>query len=125
MAMKKELAAPPTLMAPAYHVKRNSKRRKPSISYLSSTEASLGVLLAQTDEQGKERPVYYLSRVMLLAETRYPKVERMCLALVFTAHKLRQTMLSHPVHLITKSDPIRYFLSQPVLSGRSARWLLK
>lgn len=34
-------------------------------------------------------------------------------------------MLSHKVHLVTKSDPIRYLLSQPVLSGRSARWLFK
>lgn len=43
---------------------------------------------------------------MLLAETRYPKVERMCLALVFAAQHISEGKLSHPVHLITKSDPL-------------------
>lgn len=42
LAMKKELLAPPTLMAPI--------KGKPFILYLSSTESSLGVLLAQLDE---------------------------------------------------------------------------
>ncbi|KAG5552838.1 hypothetical protein RHGRI_010819 [Rhododendron griersonianum] len=50
--------------------------------------------------------------------------ERHCLALVFAAQKLRHYLLSYPLHLITKCDPIRYLLNRPALAGRPARWLL-
>lgn len=29
------------------------------------------------------------------------------------------------IHLLTKADPLKSLLSQPALSGRTARWLLK
>lgn len=68
--------------------------------------------------------MYYLSRIMTPTEQRYPKTDRLCLALVFAAKKLRQTMMAHTVHLRTKEDPVKYLLSQPALSRRAARWLL-
>ncbi|KAG5524128.1 hypothetical protein RHGRI_030950 [Rhododendron griersonianum] len=96
---------------------------KPLILYLTSTAKSIGALLVQEIE-GVERPVYYISRKIQGAEERYTPVERHCLALVFTAQKLRHYFLSFPVQLVTKSDPVRYLLSRPALSGRIARWLL-
>lgn len=75
------------------------------------------------DEQGRERLVYY--RVMQPAETRYRRIEKVCLSLVFAAQKLRNYLLAHPVQLVTKSDPIKYMLTQPALSRRTVRWLLK
>lgn len=34
-------------------------------------------------------------------------------------------MLGNTIHLLTKADPLKSLLSQPALSGRTARWLLK
>ena len=85
----------------------------------------MAALLAQADDLGRERPVYYLSRVMIPAEQRYTRMEKACLALVFAAQKLRHYFLTHEVYLIVHDNPVRYLLQQPALSGRAARWLLK
>ena len=42
----------------------------------------LGCMLAQLDDLGKERAIYYLSKRMLEYECRYIMIERLCLALV-------------------------------------------
>ncbi|VVA31951.1 PREDICTED: LOW QUALITY PROTEIN, partial [Prunus dulcis] len=39
--------------------------------------------------------------------------------------RLRHYFLAHKVQLVVKSDPVRYLLTRPVLSGRLARWLLQ
>ncbi|CAL9020552.1 unnamed protein product, partial [Prunus brigantina] len=59
------------------------------------------------------------------AKTRYPKIELLCLALVYAAQRLRHYFLAHKLQLIVKSNPVRYLLTRPVLSGRLASWLLQ
>ncbi|CAN6687461.1 unnamed protein product [Malus baccata var. baccata] len=66
----------------------------------------------------KEQAVYYLSRILTEVETRYSPVKRLCLALYFTANKLRHYMLPCHVHIIAKTDVIKYMLSKPMLIGR-------
>jgi hypothetical protein len=91
--------------------------------YLASNNQAIRALIAQDDEQGQEQPVYYVSRALKETETRYSRVERICLALVYAAQRLRHYFLAHQVHL-TKSHPIRTLLQRAVLSRRLARWLL-
>ncbi|CAL9019486.1 unnamed protein product [Prunus brigantina] len=93
--------------------------------YLAATNTAVGALLAQDDHNGEESPIYYLSRQLRGAEMRYPKTELLCLALVYGTQRLRHYFLAHKLHLIVKSDPVRYLLTRPVLSGRLARWLLQ
>ncbi|XP_028123698.1 uncharacterized protein LOC114320834 [Camellia sinensis] len=96
---------------------------RPLLLYITSTSKSVRALLAQ-EIDGFERPVYYISRVIQGAEIRYSGIERHCLALVFAAKKLCHYLLSYHIHLMTRSDPIRFLLTRPALSGRPARWLL-
>ncbi|XP_028116812.1 uncharacterized protein LOC114314529 [Camellia sinensis] len=91
--------------------------------YLTSIPKSIGALLIQ-DVDGAERPVYYISRKIREAEVRYTPIERHYLALVFTAQKLRHYFLAHHIQIVTRSDPIRYLLSKPALTGKVARSLL-
>ncbi|XP_028105288.1 uncharacterized protein LOC114304328 [Camellia sinensis] len=91
--------------------------------YLTSTPKSIGALLVQ-DVDEAERPVYYISWKIRGAEVRYTPVERHCLALVFTAQKLRHYFLAHHIQIVTRSDPIQYLLSKLALIGKVARWLL-
>ncbi|CAL9024801.1 unnamed protein product [Prunus brigantina] len=93
--------------------------------YLAATNAAVGALLAQDGHDGEENPIYYVSRQLRGAEARYPKTELLCLALVYVAQRLRHYFLAHKLQLIVKSDPVRYLLTRPVLSGRLARWLLQ
>ncbi|EOY03309.1 H0502G05.11 protein [Theobroma cacao] len=73
---------------------------------------------------GEEKPVYYISRCLHRSELNYPPMEKHCLALVYTTQKLRHYFLAHKLIIVTKSDPIKFLLSKPVLSGRVAKWLL-
>ena len=57
------LANPHTMIAPSLG--------KPLLLYIANTEQSVGALLAQEDEHGKERLVYYISRLMRGPELRY------------------------------------------------------
>lgn len=96
----------------------------PLTLYLTSSDKSIGVLLAQ-EVQGAEHPVYYLSRSLRGAETNYSAIERYGLVLVFATQKLLHYFLAHPVNLVTKLNPLRYLLSRPAISGRTVRWLLQ
>ncbi|CAL9005499.1 unnamed protein product [Prunus brigantina] len=69
--------------------------------YLAATSTAVGALLAQDDHSGEE------------TEMRYPKTELLCLALVYAAQRLRHYFLAHKLHLIVKSDPVRYLLTRP------------
>ncbi|XP_028070435.1 uncharacterized protein LOC114272919 [Camellia sinensis] len=113
--IKAALTSPQTMIAP--------QPGMPLMLYLTSTPKSIGALLVQ-DVDGAERPVYYISRKIRGAEVRYTPVERHCFALVFTAQKLRHYFLVHQIQIVTISDPIRYLLSKPALTGKVARWLL-
>jgi ribonuclease HI len=72
---------------------------------------------------GRERVVFYLSRRMMDAETRYPEIEKLCLCLFFTCTKLRHILLSAEAIVICKSDVIKHMLSAPVLKGRLGKWM--
>ncbi|CAL8116173.1 unnamed protein product [Prunus armeniaca] len=76
--------------------------------YISASENSVGSLLAQDNEEGKEQAVFYLSRILQDVETRYSAIEKLCLALYFTAVKLRPYMLPFTAHIIAKTDLIKY-----------------
>ncbi|PKU59891.1 hypothetical protein MA16_Dca028303 [Dendrobium catenatum] len=95
---------------------------KPLILHTAALDESLGALLAQVNDEGKENALYYLSRRLLPTEIRYPSIEKHCLALAFVAQKLRHYMLSHSVNLISRVNPLQYLMTRPTLSGRLARW---
>lgn len=97
---------------------------KPLILYISATTSSLGALLAQSDETGKERAIYYISRTFVAYEINYTSIEKACLVVVFASQKLCHYMLAHTVHLIAKIDPLKYLLSKAVLIGRLAKWMM-
>ncbi|RVW51602.1 hypothetical protein CK203_066778 [Vitis vinifera] len=63
--------------------------------YLSVSNVALGCMLAQLDDSGKERVIYYLSKRMLDYEMRYVMIERYCLALVWATWRLRHYMTDH------------------------------
>ena len=79
---------------------------KPFLLYISATETSLGILLAQEDNDKKERAIYYLSQTLVSYEKNYNIIEKACLAVVFASQKLRHYMLAHSTWLVAKIDPL-------------------
>ncbi|KAL6350182.1 hypothetical protein AAG906_004122 [Vitis piasezkii] len=80
--------------------------------YLSISNVALGCMLAQLNDSGKKKAIYYLSKRMLDYETRYVMIE------------LRHYMTEYSVHLISRLDPLRYLFDRPALVGRLMRWLV-
>ena len=56
---------------------------KPFLLYVKVMDHSLGALLAQKDDDDHEQAIYYLSRTLIGAESRYNPIEKECLALAF------------------------------------------
>ncbi|XP_017980996.1 PREDICTED: uncharacterized protein LOC108663022 [Theobroma cacao] len=83
----------------------------------------MGCVLGQQNETGKkERAVYYLSKKFIEYESKYSSLEKMCCALAWTVHRLKQYILYHTTWLIAKLDSIKYIFEKPSLSGKVARW---
>ncbi|XP_020245255.1 uncharacterized protein LOC109823389 [Asparagus officinalis] len=115
--IKQYLSNPPILVAP--------RLGKPFLIYIRATDHALAGLLAQDDENDHEQAVYYLSRTLSGAEPCYPLIEKECLALVFIVQKMRHYLVGQTIHVISQTNPIRVFMTQPsVLNWRLARWTL-
>ncbi|CAL9013695.1 unnamed protein product, partial [Prunus brigantina] len=114
--IKRYLSNPPVLSPP--------KRGRPLKLYISASEVSIGSLLVQDNKEGKEHAIYYLSRTLTEVERKYSAIERLCLALYFTAVKLRHYMLPYTIYIIAKTDLIKYMLTRPMLRGRIGKWTL-
>ena len=113
--IKNCLANPPVLVPP--------KHGKPFKLYLSTDDAVIGSALIQEFE-GKEHVIYYLSRRLVDAETRYSAIEKLCLCLYFSCVKFRHYLLSAECTVVCKDDVVRYMLSMPIMSGRISKWIL-
>ncbi|WJZ94963.1 hypothetical protein VitviT2T_013768 [Vitis vinifera] len=114
--IKEYFLSPPVLAPPT--------SGRPLLLYLSVLDVALRCMLAQLDDSGKDRSIYYLSKRMLGYETRYVMIERYCLALVWATRRLRHYITEYSVHLISRLDPLRYLFDRPALVGHLIRWLV-
>ncbi|XP_059639120.1 uncharacterized protein LOC132281437 [Cornus florida] len=114
--IKEYLANPPVVMPP--------RKKWPLKLYLSAAEESIGNMLAQDNEHGKEQAVYYLSRVLTDVECRYSSIEKLCLSLYYSAMKLRVYMRPVDVYILCQTNVIKYMLSRPLITGRIGKWAL-
>jgi hypothetical protein len=96
---------------------------KPFKLYLSTEDTVIGSAHIQEFE-GKERVIYYLSRRLIYAKTRYSTIEKLYLCLYFSCIKLRHYLLSAECTIICKDDVVKYMLSMPILNGRIGKWIL-
>ncbi|XP_059638784.1 uncharacterized protein LOC132281065 [Cornus florida] len=87
-----------------------------------SSIAASGVLICCAE--GKQYPVFYVSKTLTEAERCYSKAEQVILSLVHAKRKLRHYFESHPISVLT-TFPIRVILHKPDLSGRITKWAIE
>ena len=58
---------------------------------------SEGLVLAQHDEEGKERATYYLSKLFNKIGKKYTAIEKTFVGVVWVAQKLKHYFLTHEV----------------------------
>ncbi|XP_073313503.1 uncharacterized protein [Primulina huaijiensis] len=110
--LKDYLAELPVLAKPA--------AREPLWVYLSATEGAVSSVLVKLDGSVQQL-VYYVSHALKGAEIRYSGLEKLALALVMTARRLRPCFLSHPIVVLTNS-PLGRILTYSDISGRLIKW---
>ena len=81
---------------------------RPLLPYLSISNIALGCMLAQLDDSGKERAIYYLSKRMMGYECKYIMIERLCLVLVWATRRLRHYVTEYSILLVSRFDPLKY-----------------
>ena len=98
--------------------------RQPLKLYVSASKTTIGSMLAQEEENGNERVVYYLSRIVHNVEIRYTSIEKLCLVLYFSCLQLKYYLITSEVYVISQTDVIKYMLSSPMLHGHVGKWML-
>ncbi|KAK0599830.1 hypothetical protein LWI29_009014 [Acer saccharum] len=91
--------------------------------YLSVSEAATSSVLVR-QEDGIQKPIYYTSKALLPAETRYSPAEKMALALITVARKLRPYFQAHKIGVYTNC-PLKLILQKPEISGRLTKWAIE
>ncbi|KAL0289076.1 UNVERIFIED_CONTAM: hypothetical protein Sradi_7081200 [Sesamum radiatum] len=91
--------------------------------YLSVAPQAVSSIIIR-EEGGKQLPIYYVSKVLNGAERRYTPIEKIALALVITARRLRPYFLSHHVGVRTNT-PLKQTLGKPDNSGRLMKWMVE
>lgn len=78
-----------------------------------------GVLISKVKRE--QRPVFYISKTMTDAETRYPTIEKLALAVITLTHKLWPYFPSHFTIVMT-THPLLMILHNPCQSGWLVKW---
>lgn len=92
--------------------------------YILASESTIRSMLAQVDDDGDERAIHYLSRIMNNAETIYTMVEKLCLSLYFYYTKLKHYIKYSDVFVYSHFDIIKHILLKPILHSRVGKWAL-
>ncbi|GJQ89428.1 reverse transcriptase domain-containing protein [Tanacetum coccineum] len=110
--LKQHLSKLPTLVAP--------RPQEELIMYLSASHGAVGAVL-MTERNTVQTPVYFISRALQGPEVNYTPMEKLVLALVFAAKRLRRYFQAHPIAVIT-DQPIKQIISRPDVVGRLQKW---
>ena len=104
-ALKTYLSSPPILVSPS--------EGELLTLYLAVSDFSTGIVLVRNKDR-VQQPVYYCSRALKGVEERYPKMEKLILALVTAARKLRPYFQAHTIE-ISIEYPMKQVLHKPDL----------
>ena len=87
---------------------------------------AIGGVLSQ-EQDGKWRPIVFLSRTMQAAERNYEIYDKELLAIVEALAKWRQYLLdaAEPFEVWMDHENLKYFKEPHKLNGQQARWYLK
>eukprot|EP00741_Cyanophora_paradoxa_P016879 tig00020943_g16302.t1 len=98
---------------------------KPFILQTDASTYAIGAILSQTDKDGVERPLAFISRTLLPAEMNYSATELECLAVVWAIKYWRHYLLGGPQFLVrTDHHALQWLKSLDPTTGRLGRWSL-
>ncbi|GKC69824.1 reverse transcriptase domain-containing protein [Tanacetum coccineum] len=113
--MKELLEALPTVTAPV--------NGEALIVYLASSKESISAIL-RAERGRKQVPMYFVSRTLHGAELEYLELEKLILALVYAARKLRRYFQAYLIQVLS-DKPIKQIITRPENLGHIAKWVIE
>ncbi|KAJ3687989.1 hypothetical protein LUZ61_017153 [Rhynchospora tenuis] len=113
--IKEYLSTPPIISRPV--------KGEPLYLYISTNDDAVSAALVR-EEEGVQKPLYFVSRILRDAETRYPMIEKSAFAIVTAARKLRPYFQAHSISVVTNL-PLRKALGQFNVAGRLLKWAIE
>ena len=110
--LKEYLARPPIMSSP--------EADEVLYAYIAFADHAVSLVLIREDN-GTQRPVYYVSKSLQEAETRYLPLEKAILAVVQATKKLPHYFQAHTVVVLTQL-PLKSVLRSANYTGRIAKW---
>ena len=119
-ALKKKLAEPPVLAAPIV--------KEPLLLYVAANSRAISVaIVVERKEPGKEypvqRPVYYISEVLIESKQRNPHWQKLVYGVFMASRKLKQYFQGHPITVVS-SAPLGDIIQNREATGRIAKWAI-
>ncbi|XP_034701958.1 uncharacterized protein LOC117926776 [Vitis riparia] len=114
--IKRYLSQPPILSSP--------QPGERLYLYLAVTDWAVSAVLLRSLSPREQKPVYFISKALVDAETRYSRMERTALVLRTAAQKLRPYFQAHPITVLT-NQPLRNILHKLDITGRMLRWAIE
>ncbi|XP_056691773.1 uncharacterized protein [Spinacia oleracea] len=91
--------------------------------YLAVSTTAVNAVFSREDET-QQLPIYYIIKSLLEAETRYSSLEKLVLALVTAAKRLRHYFETHQIVVMTNYQ-IKSMMRRPELTGRKEIWTME
>ena len=91
--------------------------------YIAVSQAAVSAALVR-DEEGSQRPVYFISKAFRGLEERYPRMEKLAFALITAARKLKPYFQAYTIVILT-DQPLKRAMSSPEAAGRMALWVIE
>jgi len=116
--LKKTLTSAPVLVPPQPAV--------PLLLYVASTtQVVSAAVVVEMQEEGHalpiQRPVYFISEVLLETKARYPQIQKLIYAVILARPKLQHYFLGHPITVVS-SFPLGEIIQNQEASRRIAKW---
>ena len=103
------------------------KDGKTMLLYVAATPTVVSMVLVvehQEEKSAKQHPVYFVSKVLHDARSKYPNIQKLIYAVLMSSRKLKHYFLSHKIKVVS-SYPLSTIVHNRDAIGRIAQWLVE
>nr|GEX46749.1 reverse transcriptase domain-containing protein [Tanacetum cinerariifolium] len=97
-----------------------TKRERRIIIYVAAAKEAISTVL-MTKRDGKQMPIYFVSRALQGPKINYTLIEKLILALISARKRLKRYFQAQTIIVIT-DQPIKHILSNPEVTRRLLKW---
>ena len=107
----------------------NATDKEPLLLYVAANARAVSVaIVVERKEAGKEypvqRPVYYISEVLIESKQRYPHWQKLVYGVFMASRKLKQYFQGHPITVVS-SAPLGDIIQNREATSRIAKWAIE